>query len=281
MIPWMVVARPASPNAASLDLSSLRRMSGGGAAMPEAIATKLKETCGVTFVEGYGLTETMAPTHVNPPDLPKKQCLGIPFFDTDAMVVDPATLEELPQGEVGEIVCSGPQIFLGYWNKPQATAEAFFERDGRKYFRTGDLGRVDEEDYFVTVSGSFVVTVVRPHLITPTCSPGGFLESEDKVNTPPPWTPMPPAGGWKPTVASPEEHLTVKLVWLPDFTMRCTGVTVAVAAPVFIILATSAFMTSISAPISLHSARVKPSLSALYFSFPAFIWFSARLKVSI
>ncbi len=145
VIPTMVVDLLASPNAASLDLSSLRRMSGGGAAMPEAIATKLKETCGVTFVEGYGLTETMAPTHVNPPDLPKKQCLGIPFFDTDAMVVDPATLEELPQGEVGEIVCSGPQIFLGYWNKPQATAEAFFERDGRKYFRTGDLGRVDEE----------------------------------------------------------------------------------------------------------------------------------------
>jgi fatty-acyl-CoA synthase len=151
VIPTMVVDLLASPNAANLDLSSLRRMSGGGAAMPEAIATKLKEICGITFVEGYGLTETMAPTHVNPPDRPKKQCLGIPFFDTDAMVVDPVTLEELPQGEVGEIVCSGPQIFLGYWNKPKATADAFFERNGRKYFRTGDLGRMDEEGYFFIV----------------------------------------------------------------------------------------------------------------------------------
>lgn len=151
VIPTMVVDLLAGPGAASLDLSSLERMTGGGAAMPEAIATKLKETCGVTFVEGYGLTETMAPSHINPPDRPKKQCLGIPIFDTDAMVVDPATLEELGPGEVGEIVCSGPQVFLGYWNKPKATAEVFFERDGRKFFRTGDLGRVDEEGYFFLV----------------------------------------------------------------------------------------------------------------------------------
>jgi fatty-acyl-CoA synthase len=151
LIPTMVVDLLASPNAANFDLSSLQRMTGGGAAMPEAVATKLKEMCGITFVEGYGLSETMAPTHINPPDRPKKQCLGIPIFDTESMVVDPATLEELPPGEVGEIVCSGPQIFLGYWNKPKATAEAFFERDGRKFFRTGDLGRVDEEGYFFIV----------------------------------------------------------------------------------------------------------------------------------
>ena len=151
LIPTMVVDLLASPNAASFDLSSVLRMTGGGAPMPEAVATRLKELCGITFVEGYGLTETMAPTHVNPPDRPKKQCLGIPMFDTAAMVVDPGTLEELPVGEVGEIVSSGPQIFQGYWGKPQATAEAFFERGGRKWFRTGDLGRMDEEGYFFLV----------------------------------------------------------------------------------------------------------------------------------
>ncbi len=151
LIPTMVVDLLASPNATNFDLSSVQRMTGGGAAMPEAVATRLKELCGITFVEGYGLTETMAPTHVNPPDRAKKQCLGIPIFDTESMVVDPATLEELPQGEVGEIVVSGPQIFLGYWGKPKATADAFFERHGRKFFRTGDLGRVDEEGYFFLV----------------------------------------------------------------------------------------------------------------------------------
>ena len=151
LIPTMVVDLLASPNAASFDLSSVQRISGGGAAMPEAIATRLKDLYGLAFVEGYGLTETMAPSHVNPPDRPKKQCLGIPIFDTDSRVVDPITLEELPQGEVGEIVTSGPQVFLGYWGNPKATEACFFERDGRRFFRTGDLGRVDEEGYFFLV----------------------------------------------------------------------------------------------------------------------------------
>ena len=151
LIPTMVVDLLASPNAAHFDLSSVQRISGGGAAMPEAVATKLKDLYGLAFVEGYGLSETMAPSHINPPDRPKKQCLGIPIFDVDSRVVDPATLAELPQGEVGEIVTSGPQVFLGYWGNPKATEACFFERDGRKFFRTGDLGRVDEEGYFFLV----------------------------------------------------------------------------------------------------------------------------------
>lgn len=151
LIPTMMVDLLASPNAASFDLSSLQRISGGGAAMPAAVAAKLKAQFGIAFCEGYGLTETMAPTHINPPDDPKPQCLGIPIFDTESMVVDPTTLEELPPGEVGEIVSCGPQLFKGYWQKPQATADAFFEREGKKWFRTGDLGRVDEEGYFFLV----------------------------------------------------------------------------------------------------------------------------------
>src|SRR3954468_20974272 len=126
MVPTMVVDLLSSPELASYDLSSLRRIGGGGAAMPEAIAQKLQDRCGLSYIEGYGLTETMAPSHVNPPDRPKKQCLGIPFIGTDSRVVDPVTLAELPQGEVGEIVSSGPQIFLGYWGNEKATEEAFF-----------------------------------------------------------------------------------------------------------------------------------------------------------
>jgi fatty-acyl-CoA synthase len=133
------------------DLSSLKRVSGGGAAMPEAIATKLKATCGLDFVEGYGLSETMAPSHINPPQRPKKQCLGIPIFGTDSRIVDSLTLAELPVGQVGEIVTSGPQVFLGYWNDPELTARSFFERDGKRFFRTGDLGRIDEDGYFFLV----------------------------------------------------------------------------------------------------------------------------------
>jgi len=150
-VPAMIVDLITNYDPSRHDLSSLRVIGGGGAAMPEAVAARLEEVAGLTYLEGYGMTETMAPTHINPPDRPKKQCLGIPIVDTEAMVVDPTTLEEVKVGEVGEIVASGPQIFQGYWGKPKATADAFFERDGKKFFRTGDLGRVDEEGYFFIV----------------------------------------------------------------------------------------------------------------------------------
>ena len=147
-IPTMVIDLFASPNYKSFDLSSLRSISGGGAAMPHAVAQRLLDEFGLTFAEGYGLTETAAPSHANPPERAKLQCLGIPIFSVDSRVVDPITLKELPPGEVGEIVTRGPMVFTGYWKHPEATAAAFVELDGRSFFRTGDLGRMDEEGYF-------------------------------------------------------------------------------------------------------------------------------------
>ena len=122
--------------------------SGGGAAMPQAVAQRLLDLFGLRYVEGYGLTETAAPSHTNPPDAPKQQCLGIPFMSTDARIIDPETLQELPQGEAGEIIICGPEVFKGYWKRPDATAQAFIEHDGKRFFRSGDLGRVDEDGYF-------------------------------------------------------------------------------------------------------------------------------------
>jgi len=144
----MIIDLLASPNFASYDLTSLVYIGGGGAAMPQAVAQKLLELYGLRYVEGYGLTETAAPSHNNPPDRPKQQCLGVPFISTDARVVDPLTLAEMPVGEAGEIVVHGPEVFDGYWRRPDATADAFFELDGKRFFRTGDLGRVDEDGYF-------------------------------------------------------------------------------------------------------------------------------------
>ena len=147
-IPTMIIDLFASPNYKSFDLASLRSISGGGAAMPHAVAQRLLDEFGLTFAEGYGLTETAAPSHSNPPERAKLQCLGIPFFSVDSRVVDPLTLKELPVGEVGEIITRGPMVFEGYWKHPEATAEAFVEFEGRSFFRTGDLGRMDEEGYF-------------------------------------------------------------------------------------------------------------------------------------
>ncbi len=147
-IPTMVIDLLGSPNLDNFDLSSLQNIGGGGAAMPEAVAQKLFELFNLKYIEGYGLTETAAPSHTNPPDASKQQCLGIPFMSVDARVVDPETLQELPMGQSGEIVMSGPQIFKGYWKRPEATASAFFELDGKSFFRSGDMGRVDAEGYF-------------------------------------------------------------------------------------------------------------------------------------
>ena len=147
-IPTMIMDLFGSPNYRSFDLSSLRYLSGGGAAMPQAVAERLQQEFGLTFAEGYGLTETAAPSHANPPERAKLQCLGIPLFGTDSRIIDPDTLQELPDGETGEIVTHGPMVFKGYWGHPEATKAAFITIDGKPFFRTGDIGRRDEEGYF-------------------------------------------------------------------------------------------------------------------------------------
>jgi len=147
-IPTMVIDLMASPNFGQYDLSSLVYIGGGGAAMPQAVAQRLWEQFGLRYVEGYGLTETAAPSHSNPPDAPKQQCLGIPFMGVDARVVDPDTLAEMPTGGQGEILIHGPQVFRGYWKRPEATEAVFVELDGKRFFRSGDLGHVDEDGYF-------------------------------------------------------------------------------------------------------------------------------------
>lgn len=151
LISTMVVDLLSSPRIDEYDLSSLTRISGGGAAMPDAIAATLQSLLGIPYVEGYGMSETIAPTHINPPQRPKRQCLGIPIQDVDARVLDPDTLRELAPGQVGEIVVHGPQLMRGYWNNPAASAAAFVTLDGKAFLRTGDLARVDQDGYFFMV----------------------------------------------------------------------------------------------------------------------------------
>ena len=150
-IATMVIDFLANPRLNEYDLTSLQRVSGGGAAMPAAVGERLQQLIGSPYIEGYGLTETIAPTHINPPDRPKRQCLGIPICNTDSRVIDPDTLKELPPGQVGEIVSHGPQIFRGYWRNEDATRAAFIDIEGKRFFRTGDLGYVDEDGYFFLV----------------------------------------------------------------------------------------------------------------------------------
>jgi len=148
----MVVDFLTLPDIESRDFSSLRGAVGGGAPMPEAVWQQFKKVTGLSFIEGYGLTESSSATHINPPQQVKFQCLGIPDFGVDARLIDPDTLEEiLEANKQGEIILNGPEIFLGYWNRPEDNEKSFIEVDGKKFFRTGDLAYVDEEGYFFLV----------------------------------------------------------------------------------------------------------------------------------
>ncbi len=150
-ISTMVVDLLSEPTIDQYDLSSLQGIGGGGAAMPAAVAAKLESKTGLKYSEGYGLSETISATHMNPPNAPKPQCLGIPIIGVDARVVDIETLKEVGPGETGEIILHGEQVFQGYWRRDEATAEAFMELDGKRFFRSGDIGHYDEEGYFFLV----------------------------------------------------------------------------------------------------------------------------------
>lgn len=146
--PAMVIDLFSHAEAERRDLSSLALLSGGGAAMPEAVAAMLLQRHGLSYNEGYGLTETASFLHANPPARGKRQCLGMPTQGVDSRIVDPVTFEELPPGEVGELVTRGAQLMKGYWRNPEADREAFIEIGGQRFFRTGDLASMDEDGYF-------------------------------------------------------------------------------------------------------------------------------------
>ncbi|THD72928.1 long-chain fatty acid--CoA ligase [Thalassobius vesicularis] len=150
-VPTMIIDFLNRPTLRDDDLATLRVLWGGGIAMPEAVAEKLRRLTGLTFLEGYGMTETIAPTSANPPHLPKPQCAGIPVFNTDVAIVDPDTLTPMPQGETGEILISGPQVMLAYWNNDEANAESFVTLENQRFLRSGDLGYLDENGYIFIV----------------------------------------------------------------------------------------------------------------------------------
>ena len=145
LITTINVALLNSPRLAGVDLTCLRATFSGGAPVPAEIARRWEAATGYTLIEGYGLTETTAPSHVNPHHRPKYGTVGLPLPLTDAKIVSLSDgVTELPVGASGEILVRGPQVMAGYWRNPGATAETL--RDGWLY--TGDIGRVDEEGYF-------------------------------------------------------------------------------------------------------------------------------------
>lgn len=149
--PTMIADVMAGPVFDGAAFDHLKVLTGGGAPMPAALAERLEARYGLRFCEGYGLTETISATHINPLDAPKRQCLGIPIFETLAMIIDPQTLEALVDDQVGELLISGPQVMESYWQAPQASTAAFIHIEGQRFLRTGDLAYRDAEGYYFIV----------------------------------------------------------------------------------------------------------------------------------
>ena len=148
-VPAMLAAFNRELRNRGYDLKSVEAVISGGAPLPLEVAEEFARHAGAVVVEGYGLSEASPVTHVGPLDgHARPGTIGLPLPDTEARVVDADTgTQDLPPGQVGELVIRGPQVMAGYWNDPEATAAAL--RDG--WLFTGDLATRDEDGFFKIV----------------------------------------------------------------------------------------------------------------------------------
>jgi long-chain acyl-CoA synthetase len=148
-VPTMYIALLNHPKSKEVDMSCFKTCTSGSAPLPVEILHKVKQEVGAPVSEGFGLSEASPVTHRNPVQgLQKPGSIGIPLPNTDAKIVDLETGEnDLPIGEVGELVIKGPQIMKGYWNMPEETQKAI--RNG--WLFTGDLAKMDEDGFFYIV----------------------------------------------------------------------------------------------------------------------------------
>jgi long-chain acyl-CoA synthetase len=144
-VPTMYIAITNHPKAEEYKIDSIRVCNSGSAPMPLSILQEFEKKTGAQILEGYGLSEASPVTHCNPAFANRKPgSIGIGIPMTKYKIVDVATgTQEMPIGEIGELIVSGPQIMKGYWNMPDETAETL--RDG--WLFTGDIAKLDEEGY--------------------------------------------------------------------------------------------------------------------------------------
>lgn len=143
--PTMYISLINHPDIREYDLSSIGFCISGAAPLPHEVQERFESLTGGKLIEGYGLTEASPVTHANNIwEARKLGSIGIPLPDTEARIVDPQSGEEVPQGQIGELVVRGPQVMAGYWKRPDETAKVL--RDG--WLSTGDMARMDEDGYF-------------------------------------------------------------------------------------------------------------------------------------
>ncbi|WP_413301101.1 long-chain fatty acid--CoA ligase [Bacillus sp. 1P10SD] len=149
-VPTMFIALNSQPNLEVYGFDKVPLYSSGGAPMPIEQLQLFEKRTGCNLCEGYGLSEASPSTHINPPFLERKAgSIGIPVPSVEVKIVQETEqgYEEVPVGEIGELVIKGPQIMKGYMNRPEDTEETI--KDG--WLHTGDIGRMDEDGYFYIV----------------------------------------------------------------------------------------------------------------------------------
>ncbi|HEY6330834.1 MAG TPA: long-chain fatty acid--CoA ligase, partial [Blastocatellia bacterium] len=154
-VPTLYVSMLNHPRTRGIDFSSVKQFGSGSAPLPLDVIDRWEALTGCILRQGFGLSETSPTTHAQSfLGLRKPESCGIPFPDTESKIVDIETGErELPAGEPGELCIRGPQVMLGYWNRPDETVSALREDpDGRgPWFYTGDIGKMDEDGFFYIV----------------------------------------------------------------------------------------------------------------------------------
>ena len=149
-VPTMYASLNRAPGLETSGLENVAIFNSAGAGFPLEQIEQFERNSGGRIIEGFGISEASPSTHLNPMFAPRKVgSIGIPIPLTDARIVDQngATTDELPVGEIGEMIIHGPQVMKGYSNRPEQSAETM--RDG--WLLTGDLATMDEDGYFFIV----------------------------------------------------------------------------------------------------------------------------------
>jgi long-chain acyl-CoA synthetase len=154
-----------SPDVDKHDLHSISTCLSGAAPLPQEVQTGFEMLSGGRLVEGYGMTESSPLTHANPINGERRTgSIGVPVPSTDARIVNPENPDEvLPPGSVGELAIKGPQVFQGYWNRPEESIQTL--RNG--WLITGDIARMDDDGFFYIVERKKDMIIIGGYKIFP------------------------------------------------------------------------------------------------------------------
>jgi long-chain acyl-CoA synthetase len=169
-VPTVFVSLLNHPKVGENGLNLVRLFNSGGAPCPVEVMEEFERRIGRPLNEGYGLSETSPVTH-STPELARRKfgTVGLPFPDTDMKIVDVETgTREMPVGDTGELCIAGPQVMKGYWNKPEESALVLrTHADGRIWFHTGDIARMDEDGYTSIVQRKKDMIIVDGYNVYP------------------------------------------------------------------------------------------------------------------